>query len=57
MSEIKSSRLSQSTAKEFNPKDEYQNYVYIKKEKNINLTKLELLKNRINNLKQRSKKT
>jgi len=57
MSEITSSRFSQSTAKEFNPKDEYQNYVYIKKEKNINLTKLELLKNRINDLKQRSKKT
>ena len=43
--------------KEFNPKDEYQNYMYIKKEKNINLTKLELLKNRINNLKQQEQKS
>ena len=43
--------------KEFNPKDEYKDYVYIKKEKNINLTKLELLKNRINNLKQQEQKS
>ena len=43
--------------KEFNPKDEYQNYMHIKKEKNINLTKLELLKNRINNLKQQEQKS
>jgi len=42
---------------EFNPKDEYQDYLYIKKEKNINLTKLELLKNRINNLKQQEQKS
>ena len=42
---------------EFSPKDEYQNYMYIKKEKNINLTKLELLKNRINNLKQQEQKS
>ena len=42
---------------EFTPKDEYQNYMYIKKEKNINLTKLELLKNRINNLKQQEQKS
>ena len=42
---------------EFNPKDEYQNYMHIKKEKNINLTKLELLKNRINNLKQQEQKS
>lgn len=42
---------------EFSPKDEYQDYMYIKKEKNINLTKLELLKNRINNLKQQEQKS
>ena len=42
---------------EFNPKDEYQDYIYIKKEKNLNLTKLELLKNRINNLKQQEQKS
>ena len=38
------------------PKDEYEDYIEVKKEKNINLNKLELLKNRINNLKQQEQK-
>ena len=39
-----------------NPKNEYEDYILTKKEKNINLNKLEILKNRINNLKQQEQK-
>lgn len=39
-----------------NRRSEYENYVITKKEKNINLNKLEILKNRINNLKQQEQK-
>ena len=47
-------------AKEFvendNHKEEYDEYILTKKERNINLNKLETLKNRINNLKQQEMK-
>lgn len=39
-----------------NPKDEYEDYIATKKEKNTNLNKIEILKNRINNLKQQEQK-
>ena len=39
-----------------NRRSEYENYVITKKEKNINLNKLEILRNRINNLKQQEQK-
>lgn len=38
------------------PKEEYEDYILVKKEKNLNLNKLEILKNRINNLKQQENK-
>ena len=38
------------------PKDEYENFILTKKEKSINLNKIEILKNRINNLKQQEQK-
>jgi hypothetical protein len=38
------------------PKEEYEDYITVKKEKNLNLNKLEILKNRINNLKQQENK-
>ena len=39
-----------------NPKDEYEEFISTKKEKNINLNKIQILKNRINNLKQQEQK-
>ena len=68
MSEV-SSRLSRSTTtnsknkkvikKEIdseNPINEYEDFILTKKEKNTNLNKIEILKNRINNLKQQEQK-
>ena len=38
------------------PKDEYEDYIITKKEKSLNMNKIEILKNRINNLKQQEQK-
>ena len=79
MSDIASSRLSQSTTNNSmikrhsqnssqnniitnlftendNPKNEYEDYILTKREKNNNLNKIQILRNRINNLKQQEQK-
>lgn len=55
-SKVSSQILTNEFKDDDNSKDYYEDFILTKKEKNINLNKIYILKNRINNLKQQEKK-